>query len=189
LKSLYPQAIKVAGASKGMKVLLANKFFFLHGGSERVFFQERDFLLAQGVQVVDFSMEDSRNFPSSYSAFFASNIDYYASKGIFAKVKQGVKFVHSPEAVNKLERLVEKERPAIAHLHNIYHQLTPSIIPVLKKHGVKVLLTLHDGKLICLSYLMLARGKIYTACKAGRSGNHWSQVAWDQEDKGSRLRC
>ena len=148
-----------------MKVIKCNKFFFLNGGSERVFFQERKFLLDQGVEVVDFSMADPRNFPSPYSPSFISNIDYQDSASIFSKIKQGAQFVHSKEAVEKIERLVRGERPDIAHLHNIYHHLTPSIIPVLKKHGVKIVLTLHDGKLICPSYLMLKRGEICTACE------------------------
>ncbi|MFH1932099.1 MAG: glycosyltransferase family 4 protein [Pseudomonadota bacterium] len=148
-----------------LKVIKCNKFFFLNGGSERVFFQERKFLLNQGVDVVDFSMADPRNFPSHYSPFFISNIDYQGSVSIFSKIKQGAKFVHSKEAVKKIERIVREERPDIAHLHNIYHHLTPSIIPVLKKHGVKIVLTLHDGKLICPSYLMLRRGEICTACE------------------------
>lgn len=151
-----------------ISILFANKFFFLNGGSERVFFQERDFLLRNGTKVVDFSMEDPRNFPSDYANYFVSNIDYYSTRGVVSKIKQGVQFVRSAEAVVKLKRLVENEKPDIAHLHNIYHQLTPSIIPVLKRNGVKVVLTLHDGKLICPSYLMLAGGNVCTACK-GRS--------------------
>ena len=83
------------------------------------------------------------------------------------KIKYGFKFIHSPEAVYKVEKLVQKEKPGIAHLHNIYHQLTPSIIPLLKKYDVKVVLTLHDGKLICPSYLMLNRGRICTDCADG----------------------
>ena len=151
-----------------MNVLLANKFFFLNGGSERVFSQERNFLLNRGINVVDFSMEDARNFPSDYSTFFVSRIDYYGSMGIWSKLKQGAKFIHSSEAVEKIERIIRRKRPDIAHLHNIYHQLTPSIIPVLKRRGVKVVLTLHDGKLICPSYLMLAGEKPCVACR-GRS--------------------
>jgi glycosyltransferase involved in cell wall biosynthesis len=147
-----------------MNVLLVNKFFFLNGGSERVFFQERNFLLNGGVEVVDFSMKDSRNFPSPYSMFFVSKIDYQGSTGIWNKLTQGARFIYSREAVKNVERIIQEKRPDIAHLHNIYHQLTPAIIPVLKKHGVKVLLTLHDGKLICPSYLMLNKGKICTAC-------------------------
>lgn len=157
-----------------MNVLLANKFFFLNGGSEKVFFQERDFLLNCGIKVVDFSMEDPRNFPSAYSTFFVSKIDYHGSMGIWSKLKQGAKFIHSPEAVEKIERITRRKRPDIAHLHNIYHQLTPSIIPVLKRHGVKVVLTLHDGKLICPSYLMLAGEKPCVAC-GGRS--FWKPLA------------
>lgn len=151
-----------------ISILFANKFFFLNGGSERVFFQERDFLLRNGTKVVDFSMKDPRNFPSDCANYFVSNINYYSTRGVLNKIKQGVKFVRSAEAVNKLKGLVENEKPDIAHLHNIYHQLTPSIISVLKRNGVRVVLTLHDGKLICPSYLMLAKGKVCTTCE-GRS--------------------
>jgi glycosyltransferase involved in cell wall biosynthesis len=147
-----------------MKILLANKFFFLRGGSERVFFAERGCLEKRGVEVVDFSMKDQRNFYSPYTPFFVSKINYHESVGPLSAIKQAAKFVHSPEATRKARSLVERERPDIAHLHNIYHQLTPSIIPVLKRHGVKVVLTLHDGKLICPGYLMLDRGNLCTSC-------------------------
>ena len=114
-----------------MKILLANKFFFLNGGSERVFFQERDHLLKKKLDVIDFSMDDQRNYSSSFSPYFISHIDFTDRPGgLLKKIKQGIKFIHSHEAVKKIGRLIEKERPDIAHLHNIYHQLTPSIIPV-----------------------------------------------------------
>ena len=147
-----------------MKILMANKFFFLNGGSERVFFQERQFLLDSGYPVVDFSMKDSRNAASPYAQYFIGPIDYQATRGVFRKICTAKAFIHSSEAVRKLDALLEQERPDIAHLHNIYHQLTPAIIPVLKRHGVKVVLTLHDSKLICPAYLALDRGRVCTAC-------------------------
>lgn len=140
-----------------MKVLIANKFFYLKGGAERVLFQEREFLIKRGVKVIDFSMYDSQNFSSEYSSYFVSNIDYYNVKGVWEKLKTALKFVHSPEAVKKIRDLIRREKPDLAHLHNIYHQLTPSIIHPLKEQGIKVVLTLHDGKLICPTYLMLDR--------------------------------
>jgi len=166
-----------------MKILLANKFFFLSGGSERVYFQERDFLIDQGVQVLDFSMEGSRNFYSPYSGFFVSNVDYHNPGSFWNKIRQGGDFIHSKEAVERIERLVQKEKPDLAHLHNIYHQISPSIIQVLKKRGVKVVLTLHDGKLICPSYLMLNKGEICTAC-AGQY--FWKTVATRCQNSMSR---
>jgi glycosyltransferase involved in cell wall biosynthesis len=152
-----------------MKVLLANKFFYLNGGSERVFFQEREFLKDQGVPVVDYSMEDARNLPSNQSEFFAPHVGYVSSSGIGQKIQAARSFIHSSEAVRRLRALVIQERPEIAHLHNIYHQLTPSIIPMLKRLGVNVVLTLHDGKLVCPSYLMLNKGKLCLEC----AGKHF----------------
>ncbi len=141
-----------------MKILIANKFFWLKGGSEKVLFQEREFLLKRGIKVVDFSMEDPRNQFSNFSSYFISNIDYNIN-GVFNKLKNALKFVHSREAVGKIKLLIKKEKPDLAHLHNIYHQLTPSIIHPLKENGIKVILTLHDGKLICPTYLMLDKEK------------------------------
>lgn len=148
-----------------MKLLFANKFFFLNGGAELVFFQERNFLLKKGHKIVDFSMVDPRNFSSPFASFFVPNVDYHHTTGFINRIKQGRAFIHSSAAVNSLERLIEQEQPQVAHLHNIYHQLTPSIIPVLKRHGVKVVMTLHDYKLICPSYLALKGQTICTACK------------------------
>jgi glycosyltransferase involved in cell wall biosynthesis len=148
-----------------MKILLANKFFHLNGGSETVFFQEREFLLASNHRVIDFSMQDDRNLASPYSDFFIKKIDFQQSVRFKDKIEQAISFVHSSEAVSKLEQLIVQEKPDIAHLHNIYHQLTPSIIPVLKKHGVKVVVTLHDYKLICPSYLALKGCEICDACQ------------------------
>lgn len=152
-----------------MKVLFANKFFYRKGGSETVMFQERDYLMEQGVEVVDFAMDDERNLPSSCASYFVPPVDYHSDQvGKLQKVKDALSFIHSPEAVKRISRLVKEKRPDVAHLHNIYHQLTPSIIPVLKRAGVKVVLTLHDAKLVCPSYLMLNRNNICEECR-GRS--------------------
>lgn len=151
-----------------MKLLFANKFFHLNGGSETVFFQEREFSQKQSHTIIDFSMEDERNLPSHYSDFFVPNTSYDSGGGAIKKIQQAVSFVHSSAAVHKLETLLIQEKPQIAHLHNIYHQLTPSIIPLLEKHGVKVVLTLHDYKLVCPAYLALRNEQICNACSGGK---------------------
>lgn len=95
-----------------MKILFANKFFHLNGGSETVFFQERDFLLKQGHDVVDFSMADERNLPSPpYAAFFVPNTSYNTGRGITRKLQQAISFVHSSVAVRKIEELILREKP------------------------------------------------------------------------------
>jgi glycosyltransferase involved in cell wall biosynthesis len=147
-----------------MNILLTNKFFYLKGGSERVLFQERDHLLKKGHKVIDFSMEDPMNLPSPNAASFVTHIDYQKTQGIRSKIQQAIQFVHSREAVDKLTDLISQECPDIAHIHNIYHQLSPAIIPVLKRHGIPMALTLHDSKLFCPGYLMLNKGNICMKC-------------------------
>lgn len=157
-----------------MKVLLINKFFFLNGGSETVFFQERDFLRSQGHTVVDFSMDHPRNLPSPYAEFFVPNVDYRdngghrETSGVLGKLRTAAALIHNTEATRKLHELIRREKPEIAHLHNIYHQLTPAVIPLLKKAGVRTVLTLHDYKLICPTYLMIQDGRVCEKCAAGR---------------------
>lgn len=147
-------------------ILFANKFFFLNGGSETVFFQERRFLKSYGFKVIDFSMKNLNNFESAYSSFFTSNIDYQQNKDrILHKIKIIKNFISNTEAIRRTKDLIVKEKPDVAHLHNIYHQLTPSIIPILREARIKVILTLHDYKLICPSYLMINREGICNQCK------------------------
>jgi glycosyltransferase involved in cell wall biosynthesis len=175
-----------------MKILFINKFFFLNGGSETVLFQERDFMMNHGHEVVDFSMAHPKNLPSDHSNFFVPNVDYKDATqsrslaSIVGSVKTALNFVYSREAIARLQALIEREKPQIAHLHNIYHQLTPAIIPVLKTAGVKVVLTLHDYKLLCPSYLMLNNYNICNECHGKRywqatinrcSGGSWLESA------------
>lgn len=137
-----------------MKVLLANKFFFRNGGSEVVLFQERDFLLRTGHEVVDFSMQDPRNLESPHAVSFVSPQDYRGG-GLARKLRSAMSFVHSREAVRNIGTLIDRTRPDLLHCHNIYHQLTPSIIGAAKSRGVPVVLTLHDSKPVCPAYTRL----------------------------------
>lgn len=152
-----------------MKVLLANKFFFRNGGSEVVMFQERDFLIRNGHEVIDFSMHDKRNIESRHASHFVTAQDYH--NGSAGKISSAFSLIHSTEATRKIARLIEDTKPDIIHCHNIYHQLTPSIIGTAKAKGVPVVLTLHDSKPVCPSYVRLSQGKPCSACLDGDFSN------------------
>lgn len=153
-----------------MKILMANKFFFPNGGSETVFFQERALLQKAGIETVDFSMQDDRNLPSPQSMHFVRKRDY-KNGGTLAKIGDALAMMHSAEAVDKIAQLIHAERPDIVHCHNIYHQLTPSIIRAAKKLGVPVVLTLHDFKIVCPVYNRLSHGQACNACETGDFSN------------------
>lgn len=149
-----------------MKILFANKFFYLKGGSERVFFDTAQYLEDRGHEILSFSMRHPRNLRSAYDRYFVSNVDY-GSRGLRDKIKASLNVLYSFEAKKKIERLINEQRPDIAHLHNIHHQISPSVLTNLKKFKIPVVLTLHDYKMVCPSYSMISNEKTCEACRDG----------------------
>lgn len=150
-----------------MNILLANKFFYRRGGAENSFFETADLLKQKGHKIIFFSMKHERNLPSDYEKYFISNVDY-DSPGLINKIDASLKLLYSFEAKRKIEDLIKNEKPDIAHLNLIYHQISPSILHVLKKFKIPVVMTLRDYKLVCASYNMLVQGINCEACKNGR---------------------
>lgn len=165
-----------------MKVLLANKFFFRNGGSEAVMFDERRLLKEANVDVVDFSMADERNIASDHTEWFVDNQSYQEQSGSkLGQLTTALKFVHSGEAVSKIESLIKATKPDLIHCHNIYHQLTPSIIRAAKRLGVPSVLTLHDYKPVCPVYTKLRNGALCGDC----AGNNFRHVVKNRCADGS----
>lgn len=148
-----------------MKILMVNKFFYIKGGSETYYFSLKRLLEEKGHTVIDFSMKDDRNFPSDYSKYFVDNIDYNASGGVIKKAQSAVKIVYSIEARKKFEQLVLDTNPDIVHLHIFQHQLSPSILDIIKKYNLPTVYTAHDLKMLCLNYKMMHNGHICEECK------------------------
>ena len=146
-----------------MKILQINKFHYLKGGSERYYFDLSEELEKQGHEVIFFSMLDPKNKESKYQEYFIKNVDLH--KFNFINI---VKFFYNYEAVRNLKKLIEIEKPDIAHLHNIAHQFSPVIINVLKKHKIPVVQTLHDYKLICPNAKLYVDSKLCEKCNGGK---------------------
>lgn len=154
-----------------MKVLMVNKFFYIKGGSETYYFSLKKLLEENGHEVIDFSMKDEKNFESKYADFFVDGVDYNQKQSIFAKIKAGMKIIYSLEAKKKLEKLIKETKPDIAHLHIFQHQLSLSILDVLKKYNIPIVYTAHDLKMICPNYKMLTNGQVCEKCKGEKYYN------------------
>lgn len=166
-----------------MKILFINKFFYIKGGAESVFFDTAHLLEKNGNKVMFFSMRHPKNAASKYEKYFISNIDYERAS-IFHKLYASMNILYSIETRVKLAALIKHERPDIAHLHNIYHQMSPSILHTLKKVAIPTVMTLHDYKLCCPSYSMLAGSEVCESCKDGKYYNCFLKKCF----KNSRLK-
>jgi len=154
-----------------MKVLNVNKFHYRRGGAETVYFGLADLLERNGHEVIPFSMQHPQNEPTPYANHFVSNVELREDGGIASSIATAGRMIYSREAARKLDALIRETRPDIAHLHNIYHQLSPSILRVLAKHRIPAVLTMHDYKLICPAYTLYANGAPCERCKGGKFYN------------------
>lgn len=152
-----------------MKILLINKYHYSRDGGTRAYFDLAKILTAHGHEVAFFSMKHPQNEPSEWSEFFVDNIDYRDDHLSWKnKIMAVLNIFYNFEAKRKLSLLLKKFKPDIAHLHVIYHQLSPSIIDTLKKNKIPMVMTLHDYKLICPNYNLLVRGKIWERSKPAK---------------------
>lgn len=148
-----------------MNILQIHKFFWKRDGASNYMFALSDLLHDQGHNVIPFSTKHPKNIDSPYSKYFVTYRDLSGkTKTSFKQKLENLdNFIYSHEAKKNLEKLLDNEvNIDVAHIHNIYHHITPSILPVLKKRNIKVVMTLHDYKLFSPNYSMFHHGQVQT---------------------------
>ncbi len=146
-----------------MKILQVNKFNYIRGGAEKYFLQISEELKKAGHQVASFSMKHPKNLPSPWEKYFVSRISFNEGTWRDYLLAPG-RIIYSFEAKRKFSKLVEDFKPDIIHIHNIYHQISPSILSVAKKKKIPVVMHLHDYKLVCPNYQLFVNDKICYRC-------------------------
>lgn len=151
-----------------MKILLINKFLYLKGGDAACALSTGELLSRKGHEVIFWGMDSPCNKDYRYKDYFIPTIDYNAPNGIGKQIRMSFNLLYSFEARHKMARLLNDiGRPDIVHLHNFSHQITPSVLHIFRKYDCAVVMTMHDYKLVCASYAMLAGDKICEDCGGG----------------------
>ncbi len=151
-----------------MKILMVNKFLFLNGGSEACLFDTARWLEERGHEVVFLGMASPRNVALPNGVYLVSQVDFAGSGSLGSTLRAGARLLWSREAQGVMRQALAVETPDIVHLHNIYHQLSPSILGPIHERGVPAVMTLHDYKLVCPVYTLYRAGRPCQACAGGR---------------------
>lgn len=147
-----------------MKILLIDVYHYNKGGAETVCFNTGKILEQNGHQVIYFTLKWDNNRHSVYSTYFPESKD--TRKGVFKNLTNLIYYFYNIEAAKNIERLIIDEKPQIAHIHLLWGQISPSILPILKKHKIPIIYTAHDYRLICPAYTFRnGKGKICEKCK------------------------
>jgi glycosyltransferase involved in cell wall biosynthesis len=148
-----------------VRVLHVNKYLHRKGGAEGYMEDTAALQVKAGHEVAFWGMAHPDNTHLELADTFPSEVDLESPPaGLAGRAKVVGRMLWSTSARAGIERAIERFRPDVAHLHNVYHQLSPSILGALARHGVPVVLTLHDYKLACPTYRFLDKDQICEAC-------------------------
>lgn len=151
-----------------MKILLVNKFLYPKGGDAICSLNTGELLASKEHEVLFWGMKHSENPDYPYKELFVSHVDFNKPIGIFQQLNASINILYSFGARKKIEELLKIEKLDIVHLNNFVHQISPSILDVFKKYNIPTVMTLHDYKLVCPSYSMLADRKPCEKCRNGK---------------------
>lgn len=156
-----------------MKILFANKYYYIKGGAERYMLALRALLMKNWHAVYPFAMMDPHNLPTEWKRFFVSAVKTHDVSFSLAGLKTAGRILYSFEAKRKFGAMLDKVKPDIVHIHNIYHQISPSILSAAKKRGIPIVLTAHDYALIAPNYNLFHDGAI---CEITKPDKYWNAV-------------
>lgn len=161
-----------------MKILHVNKYLYRRGGAEAYMQDVASLQRSAGHEVAFFGMHHPKNTEQRFAQHFPRYLELEPPPPtLVGRTRALGRMLWSTSASRGIDAVIEEFRPDVVHLHNIYHHLSPSILRPLARRKVPAVMTLHDYKLACPTYLFIAHGKICEACLGG----HFLQAV--------RLRC
>lgn len=141
-----------------MRIIQANKYYYLRGGAENYMLELSDWLGSTGNTVIPFAMKYPENLATPYEKYFPSEVETENVKLNARGLHTLGRMIYSLEARRKLATLIVEQKPDLCHIHNIYTQLSPSILHTLNDQHVPTVMTVHDHHLISPQYNVWAEG-------------------------------
>lgn len=102
-----------------------------------------------------------------------------ARENLPGKIKGFLSGIYSPSGVKAMRDAIERERPDVVNVHNLYPFISPAALRECKKAGIPVVMTIHNFRLICPTGLFMRDGKPCELCL--EKGNEWGCVRYNCE--------
>ncbi len=88
--------------------------------------------------------------------------------GLSGKLKAALSGIYSPASKQDIEHLIRRERPDLAHVHNLYPLISPSVLTACKERGIPTVMRCPNYRLVCPTGIHLRNGKPCDLCRGGR---------------------
>lgn len=131
-----------------MNILQIHNFYNTPGGECSVVRAERRLLEANGHTVQQFVVDSGKISGQSLSRKALS----------FLQIPYNFQVSHS------LARFLQDNRPDVAHVHNVFPLLSPSVYVALKHARIPVVQTIHNYRFLCPNGTFFTQGHVCQAC-------------------------
>lgn len=134
-----------------MKIAIVHNDYGKFSGEEAVVRDHIDLLSSNGCKVVSFrrSSQELHGLIGAAKGFFS---------GIWNPVSQ-----------KHFACFLDRERPDIIHIHNLYPLINPCILPEAKRRGIPIVMTVHNYRLLCPNGLFTIHNQICEECAIQKS--------------------
>ena len=139
-----------------MKILLVHNYYQQPGGEDAVFAAEADLLREFGHHVVEYTVHNE-------------------DVAHLSHLRLARALLWNDRTYKDLQSLIQRERTQLAHFHNVFPLLSPSVYYAAKAERLPVVQTLHNYRLLCPNGIFFRDGHVCEACV----GRHipWPAVA------------
>lgn len=136
-----------------MKVLVIHNEYKQRGGEYVCFCAHVALLRKFGHRVITYSHDNAE-------------IESYS---LFEKLWFPFNTAYSRETYRELRKIVAEERPDVAHVHNVFPLLSPSVYQALADGGIPIVQTVHNFRFMCPNGLFYTHTQICERCKYGNT--------------------
>lgn len=98
---------------------------------------------------------------------------------LFGEVRGFVAGIYSRSGIKGLKEALEREKPDVVNVHNVFPLISPAALKECRRAGVPVVMTIHNYRLFCPTGLLMRSGKPCEECL--QRGNEWGCVSHNCE--------
>ncbi|WP_077919134.1 glycosyltransferase [Spirosoma sp. 209] len=126
-----------------MRILFIHNYYQQRGGEDIIFEQEVAMLREAGsiVETVEFTND---GFDGS----------------LLGTVTGAALSLYSSQSARRVEQAIDRFKPDVVHIHNLFYTATPSVIQAVKRRNIPVVMTLHNYRLVCASGMLMREGEV-----------------------------
>lgn len=136
-----------------MKILVVHNKYKSKGGEDRAVLAQVKSLNSLGHRVLIYEKNNLE-------------IDSY---GVSEKAGFFPKTIFSLDTYNEIIKLIREYKPDIAHIHNVFPLISPSIYYALNNEKIPIVQTIHNFRFLCPNGLFYINDGVCDACKFGNT--------------------